>query len=94
MEQKKQLILQILTKLKPYWNLADGLLALMESQHVSNEMLDWLIHIFAETIKTVSNEWTKDMMKKGLEALKKIKKQEHLEQIKDEEAAENLLDTI
>ena len=38
--EKKQLIIAVLNKLSPYWNLAEGLLALMESQYLTNQTLD------------------------------------------------------
>jgi hypothetical protein len=38
--EKKQLIIAVLNKLRPYWNLAEGLLALMESQYLTNQTLD------------------------------------------------------
>ena len=91
---KKQLIITILTKLKPYRNLAEGLLALVESQYIDDKTIDWLIHIFASSIKEIKNTGDKEKLEKGLALVKKLKKQEDTEQLQDEESVDNLLDTI
>jgi hypothetical protein len=40
MEKKKKLIIKVLTKLKPYRNLAEGILALVESSFCTDKTLD------------------------------------------------------
>jgi hypothetical protein len=66
----------------------------MESQYLTNQTLDWLIHILATSIKTVENQSKKEQMEKWLNVLKKIRTAENIEEIEDEKAAQNLLDTI
>lgn len=53
---KKQLIINVLTKLKPYRNLAEGLLALVESDYSDEKCLDGLVQLLATSIKDVKNE--------------------------------------
>jgi hypothetical protein len=40
MEKKKQLIIKVLEKLKPYWDLAEGVLALVESKYADEKLVD------------------------------------------------------
>ncbi|MEI8009497.1 MAG: hypothetical protein WCI00_09425 [bacterium] len=64
MEIKKQLLIKVLTKLKPYRDLAEGILALVESSYVDNQAIDGIIRLINQSIKTVKKEREKGVMQK------------------------------
>lgn len=95
MEQKKKLLIKVLTKLKPYRNLADGFLVLVESEYVTDEIVDKLIGALQDAMDQVSKENEKEKLSKGLRLIKKIKNQEEQEDKKmTEEDLDKLLETI
>lgn len=62
MEKKKKLIIKVLTKLKPYRNLAEGILALVESRYVDEKTIDGVIKIMAKALKNTKNKQEKDKL--------------------------------
>lgn len=95
MEQKKKLLIKVLTKLKPYRNLAEGILTLVESEYVTDEIVDKLIGALQGAMDQVSKENEKEKLSKGLRLIKKIKNQEEQEDKKmTEEDLDKFLETI
>lgn len=95
MEQKKKLLIKVLKKLKPYRNLADGFLALLESEYVTDEIVDKLIGALQDATDQVNKENEKEKMNKGLKLMKKIKNREDQEDKKmTDEDLDKLLETI
>ncbi len=94
MEQKKKLLIKVLTKLQPHWNLAEGFLALVESRYVTGDIMDKLIAALQESLQTVTKETEKDRFKKGLELVQKIRIQEENDDKMTEEDLDTLLETI
>ena len=92
MEQKKQLLIKVLTKLQPYWNLAEGILALVESQYCDEKMIDGIANLIAQSINKTKDEKQKAKFKKSMEVIKKIQQKEMKEN--DVEEAEELLHQI
>ena len=64
MEIKKQLLIKVLTKLKPYRNLAEGILALIESSYVDNQTIDGIIRLINQSMKRVKKARQKVAMQK------------------------------
>ena len=64
MQQKKQLLIKILTKLKPHRDLADGILALVESGYADEQAIDGVIHVIANSVKMIQNEHKKMVVQK------------------------------
>jgi len=90
MERKKQLLIKVLTKLKPHRNLAEGILALVESSYVDEKTIDGVLLIINQSIKNVKNQQEKMQLEKSMEAIKKIQQKED----QDKESIESLLDNI
>lgn len=92
MEKKKQLLLKVLVKLQPYRNLAEGLIALVDSKYIDEKTIDGLLTIINQSIKNVKVGKNKAKMVKAVEIVEKIKQQE----MKDTEAedVEKLLEGI
>jgi len=82
MEAKKQLIIKVLTKLKPYRNLAEGILALIESSYCTNQTLDGLISLLQDSIKMVKDDKERTKFTKSLDMIKKIRSKEEKETAK------------
>jgi hypothetical protein len=76
MEKKKKLLIKVLKKLKPYRNLAEGFLALIDSQYCTNKTIDGLIALLQDSIKIVKDAKEKMTFKKSLDTIKKIRKAE------------------
>jgi hypothetical protein len=64
MEKKKELIIKVLTKMKPYRNLAEGILALVESSYMDEKTIDGILHIMNQSIKSIKKENEKELMQK------------------------------
>jgi hypothetical protein len=92
MEKKKQLLLKVLKKLQPYRNLAEGLIALVDSKYIDEKTIDGLLVIINQSIKNVKQSKNKEKMVKAVEIVEKIKQQE----MKDTETedVEKLLEGI
>jgi hypothetical protein len=56
MEQKKQLLIKVLTKLQTYRNLAEEILAFVESSYIDEKIIDVVIHLISQSIKTVKTK--------------------------------------
>lgn len=81
--------------MKPYRNLADGFLALLESEYVTDEIMDKLVGALQDAMDQVSKENEKERLSKGLRLIKKIKNQEEQEDKKmTDEDLDKLLETI
>ena len=50
MEKKKELLIKVLKKLQPHWNLAEGFLALLESEYVDEDAMNGLAKVIANKI--------------------------------------------
>lgn len=92
MEKKKELIIKVLTKMKPYRNLAEGILALVESNYMDEKTIDGIIHIMNQSIKSIKKENEKELMQKWIEKIQKIKLMEEGEKISEEELDKILFD--
>lgn len=64
MEQKKALLIKILTKLNPYRNLAEGILALLQSSYIDDKAIDGVITIISQSIKSVKKDNEKTVLQK------------------------------
>ncbi len=92
MEKKKELIIKVLTKMKPYRNLAEGILALVESSYMDEKTIDGILHIMNQSIKSIKKENEKELMQKWIEKIQKIKLMEEGEKISEEELDKILFD--
>jgi hypothetical protein len=90
MDQKKKLIIQVLTKLKPYRNLAEGILALVESPYIDEKSIDGIIKFIADGIKHIKAKQQDEWVQK----VKKLEAKHHEREIQDVQEAEDLLKTM
>lgn len=84
MEQKKELLIKVLKKLIPHWDLAEGVLALVESGSIDDQTIDGVIHILAQSIKKLQNKEDTTKLQKSLEKIQQIKMLEDEEKISEE----------
>ncbi|MEI6671938.1 MAG: hypothetical protein WCL02_00815 [bacterium] len=92
MEQKKQLLIKILTKLIPYRDLAEGILALVQSDYIDNKTIDTIIQLINQSIKNVKKEQKKVILQKGLEKIQTIKHMEDDEKMSEADLNKLLAD--
>lgn len=90
MDQKKELIIKILTKLKPHRDVAEGILALVESSYIDKKTIDGILLLINQSIKNVKNKQIKTKLEKSFEVIKKIQQKED----QDQNDVESLLDNI
>jgi len=92
MEQKKALLIKILTKLNPYRNLAEGILALLQSSYIDDKAIDGVITIISQSIKSVKKDNEKTVLQKWLEKIQQIRHMEEDENLSEEELDKLLFD--
>lgn len=90
MENKKKLIIEVMKKLLPYWPMAEGIIALIESKYIDKKAIDWLLVIISEAIKTTKWDKERSKLQRAVEAVQKIKHKEDI----DKEEADKLLESI
>ena len=74
----KQKILKILNDLKPYWDLAEWMIALIEAGFMDKETYQNMLFMIASTIKKMPEWEEKENLKKEFQELKKSEKKEKL----------------
>lgn len=89
---KKELLIQTLKKLKPHRELAEGILALMESWYADDKAIDGVIHVIASSLRTLKDDEQKTILQKWLEMVQKIKDMEENEKISEEDLDKLLAD--
>ncbi len=74
----KQKILKILNDLKPYWDLAEWMIALIEAGFMDKETYQNMLFMIASAIKKMPEWEEKENLKKEFQELKKSEKKEKL----------------
>ena len=74
---KKIIIQQLLEKLIPHRDLAEGLLLIVQSQEITDEIVDSLIAIFTESIKIIND---RKIQTRLIQTQQKLKDMQWLEQ--------------
>ena len=72
----KQKILKILNDLKPYWDLAEWMIALIEAGFMDKHTYQNTLFMIASAIKKMPEWEDKENLKKEFEELKKSEKKE------------------
>lgn len=94
MDKKKGLLLKVLKKLQPYRNLAEGLIALVDSKYINEKTIDGLLVIINQSIKNVKEGTERTKLQKAVEVVQKIKHSESIEKEQEAEEVERLLEDI
>ncbi len=92
MNSKKEILIQVLKKLSPYRNLAEGVLALIESNYIDEKTIDSVLFLITQSLKTTKKGKEKERLEQSAQIVKKIQKKEMKQ--KDVEEAEKLLDQM
>lgn len=96
-ELKKEIVIEILKKLSWVWNIADWLIAIISSQYITNDSLDWLIEVIKKSIDNFTAKEQKEKLENSINKLNSLKKLEKNE-IKNKEEElyllKNMLDNI
>ena len=69
---KKAILQETLQQLLPHRDLAEGFLVIINSQDITDEILDNFITILSESIKTVEDNTTRENLLKAKNQLKDI----------------------
>lgn len=78
MEEKKELVKNVLIKLRWSWDLADNMLALVESEYCTESLLDELIGLLNDSLQNVKNANEEVIFKNALETIQKLKQKEEI----------------
>lgn len=89
---KKEYLIKLLTALDGKWSMAAGLKLLVEQNMLDDQTIVWLQHVFAESIKQISDQNTQKSLVKSQQFLQKLKERELQEQQKDDELNQLLAD--
>ena len=79
----KQKILKILNDLKPYWDLAEWMIALIEAGFMDKETYQNMLFMIASAIKKMPEWKDKEKVKKEFEELKESEKKEKVKEKSD-----------
>ena len=79
----KQKVLKILNDLKPYWDLAEWMIALIEAGFMDKETYQNMLFMIASAIKKMSEWKDKEKVKKEFEELKESEKKEKVKEKSD-----------
>lgn len=93
-EQKKNTILQILKSIENEWDLAKWLIAFIEYWDFDKNILDWIISILENAIKSSKNKIEKNKLEIVKSKLQDLKKQEEIDTKNDNKIAQNLLNDL
>lgn len=88
--QKKELLIEIITKLLPYWELAEGYLLLLQTTE-DQTIIDQLYTLFLTQIKSINSTQAQESLRATLQ---KLKKREEKEQQEESAALEQLLENL
>ncbi len=89
---QKDLLILVLTKLIPYWDLAEDFLVLAESRYIDDELIDKFLTMLGKSIVSVKNTKDKAALQRWFDAIKKIQELEDKEKMSEEELDMLLLD--
>ncbi len=83
MEQKKNLIMEVLRRLQPYREMASDLFVIVKSSYCNEELLNAIINLLNKSIKNVVRENQKEAIEKSIAQIKKIRDIEEKEKLDD-----------
>ena len=76
----KQKVLKILNDLKPYWDLAEWMIALIEAGFMDKDTYQNMLFMISSAIKKMPEWKDKEKIKKEFEDLKRTEKKEKIEE--------------
>lgn len=91
---KKEYVIKLLTALDGKWSMAAGLKLLVEHNALSDQTIDALQHIFAESIKFVNDQESQNVLEKSQKFLHKLKEIELSNKEKDSLDLDEMLENI
>jgi trans-2-enoyl-CoA reductase len=95
---KKEYILKFLEHIDPtIFTLADDIRVLVESGNISDELIDEIVVAFTKAVDNTTDTIEKEKLQKGISFLTALKEQEHQSDINDQkdiDELENLLDNL
>ena len=90
---KKILIINLLEKIKPYWDMAEWFLVVVQ-QSDNQDILDELWGFVYTWIKTITDEKKKELIKNQLIQIKSLRLTEEESSSKDQKDADTILDGL
>lgn len=89
----KQIVLVILEQLKPYWDMAEWFLVVVQ-QSDNQEILDELWRLICAWVNTITDEKKKEYIKTQLLQIKSLRLAEEESSSKDQKDADTILDGL
>jgi hypothetical protein len=90
---RKQVLIEVLNKLIPYWNLAEGFLALVK-QTQDDDFIESLFVFIKTQISQIKDKKIKQDIIEQIENIKKMKNKEIDSSKKDTEEADKMIDDL
>jgi hypothetical protein len=91
---KKELVLTLLRKLTPYWDLAEWLIALIDSWYAEETAIEGLLSIMDTSMRTMQTGKAKARLERSVAYLEKLKVKQNLEEIEDKKDADIVLNDL
>ena len=92
MDTKKELVIKVLEKLQWHRSMAEWILVLIKSTELNDEIIDWIIGIIRDAVKSTIKNKEKEKLEKTIKKLEKIKEIEESEKMTDGELDDMLKD--
>ena len=93
-QKKKDAIVKILTKLVPYWDLAEGFLTLVQSEYCDDQTINELSRMIWNAASEMEELDKKKILNKGLSMIKKIHEGERKDKEEEEEELDHMFDNL
>lgn len=93
----KEALQKILTKLQPYWPMAEKILLLLGTWDLTDEQITWVLSIIDESMKDVLDEWLRKKLWDVRAFLQHLYEEEAVDRKKEEwelDALLKRLDTV
>jgi hypothetical protein len=93
MDKKREVIKQILKKMIGIRNLADWFLVFVDSEYITEKILDSILHILYVSIKEIVHKQWHKQFEQTAKVLQSISEKEYYDKISDQDL-DNLLSSI
>ena len=93
-ETKRKLVIQILQKLQDVWKLAPWFLIIVQSEYLTETVLDTLADVLQRSIASVSSELEQAKLQQALTLVQKIQHREQESREQDIQDLERMMDEI
>ena len=91
---KKEALIKVLQKIEPYRDFSSGIIALLETVAVDENIINGLLNILNDALKKTKQETGKKKLIQAEQAIRKIKEKEYEEEYGADQELERMISKI